>query len=90
MEPLKPTGDWSPAELEQAGREVLQVVAKYVAELENTPVLPDIGAAELRQLLDDPLPVEPERFPDIVADTERHVIPHLTLWNHRGFSPISP
>lgn len=90
MERCKPTGDWSPTELEQAGREVLRAVAKYVAELEHTPVLPDIGAADLRRLLDDPLPAEPERFSDIVADTERRVIPHLTLWNHPRFFAYFP
>ena len=71
MKTLGPTGDWRPEELEEAGSEVLRVVAKYVGELEHTPVPPNIGAAEWRALLDDPLPQEPERFPDIVADTER-------------------
>jgi hypothetical protein len=37
---LGPTGDWRPEELEEAGSEVLRVVAKYVGELEHTPVLP--------------------------------------------------
>lgn len=90
MKTLGPTGDWRPEELEEAGSEVLRVVAKYVGELEHTPVLPDIGAAELRALLDDPLPQQPERFPDIVADTERRVLPHLTLWNHPRFFAYFP
>lgn len=85
MEPMRLLGDWSPEETERAGREVLAAVTKYIAELEETPVLPDIGAEELRRLLDDPLPQEPESFSAIVQDTQRRVIPHLTLWNHPRF-----
>lgn len=88
--PMGLLGDWTPEELEQAGREVLAVVRKYVSELENTPVLPDIGAAELRRLLDDPLPQEPESFYEIVQDTQRRIIPHLTLWNHPRFFAYFP
>lgn len=90
MERMRATGDWSPQEMEEAGRHVLATVAKYVAELEETPVLPDIGAAELRQLLGDALPQQPENFADIVADTERRIIPHLTLWNHPRFFAYFP
>ncbi len=90
VERMRATGDWSPQEMEEAGRHVLATVAKYVAELEETPVLPDIGAAELRQLLGDALPQQPENFADIVADTERRIIPHLTLWNHPRFFAYFP
>lgn len=90
LEPMRPLGDWTPEEMEQAGREVLAAVKKYIAELEETPVLPDIGAAELRRLLDDPLPQEPQSFSDIVADTQRRIIPHLTLWNHPRFFAYFP
>src|SRR5690606_6961177 len=53
--------------------------------IDERPVLPSIKAQELRQLLDGPLPEEPEAFAGILADTEEKIIPHLTHWNHPNF-----
>lgn len=88
--PLGPVGEWTPDELKQNGQFVLDLIEKYMSELEHTPVLPDIGAAELRELLDDPVPQAPQAFQDIVDDTAERVIPHLTLWNHPRFFAYFP
>lgn len=88
--PLGPAGDWTPDELKQNGQLVLDLIKKYMSELEDTPVLPNIGAAELRELLDDPIPQAPEPFDRIIDDTAERVIPHLTLWNHPRFFAYFP
>src|SRR5690625_3746218 len=67
---MGPTGDWTPEQLEEAGRRVLETVRRHLEGLEETPVLPDVGARDLMELLDDPLPQQPEDFDDILQDTE--------------------
>ena len=78
-------GDWSPAELEAAGHEVLRLIRRHFEQIDQVPVLPDIDAGTLRRLLDAPLPDRPEPFDRILRDTEEKVIPHLTHWNHPNF-----
>lgn len=78
-------GDWSPADLEEAGAQVLRLIRRHFEGIEQVPVLTDAGAAALQRLLDAPLPEEPEDFAQILRDTEERVIPHLTHWNHPNF-----
>lgn len=84
------TGDWSPDEFEQAGRRVVELIRDHLDRLEDTPVLPDIGANELHRLLDGPLPEHPADFATIVEDTKQKVMPHLTQWNHPRFFAYFP
>jgi aromatic-L-amino-acid decarboxylase len=78
-------GDWTPEELEQAGREVMAAIRDYYAGIDEIPVLTDIQARDLQQLLDSPLPAEGEAFGQILADTQAKVMPHLTHWNHPNY-----
>lgn len=84
------TGDWTPEQFEQAGHLVLELIREHLQQLEETPVLPDIGAAELRQLLGGPLPEQATDFTTILTDTKTRVIPHLTKWNHPRFFAYFP
>lgn len=78
-------GDWSPAELEAAGAEVLRLIRRHFENIDRVPVSTGAGAAELRRLLDAPLPQQPEPFAEILRDTAERIIPHLTHWNHPNF-----
>lgn len=78
-------GDWTPAELEQAGHEVMAAIRDYYEHLGEIPVLTNIGARDLQRLLDSPLPTEGVPFAEILADTQQKVIPHLTHWNHPNY-----
>lgn len=80
-----PLGDWTPEELAEHGRAVLDLIADYLAHVEERPVLPSRSAQEIRDLLAGPLPDEGEPFARILADTRERVIPNLTLWNHPRF-----
>lgn len=90
LPPLGPTGDWTPEQFEEAGRQVLELIRDHLNELEDTRVLPDIGAAELRRLLDGPVPEDPGEFGQILEDTRTRVIPNLTQWNHPRFFAYFP
>jgi aromatic-L-amino-acid decarboxylase len=78
-------GDWTPEELEEAGRQVMATIADYYRHIGEIPVATDIHAADLWQLLDTPLPEQPTDFAQILAETREKVIPHLTHWNHPNF-----
>lgn len=78
-------GDWSPAEFEAAGQEVLGLIREYFAKIEEMPVLSGIGALELRRMFEAPLPEESTSFDRILAETREQVIPNLTHWNHPNF-----
>ncbi|HLN63987.1 MAG TPA: aminotransferase class V-fold PLP-dependent enzyme [Symbiobacteriaceae bacterium] len=78
-------GDWTPDELETAGRDVMAAIRDYYAHIDEIPVLTDIQARDLKQLLDSPLPEQSEPFDRILAETKANVIPHLTHWNHPNY-----
>jgi aromatic-L-amino-acid/L-tryptophan decarboxylase len=78
-------GDWSPEEFEQAGHELLHLIREHFEQIDSLPVTTQIPARDLLQLLDAPLPEDPEGFAAILADTKQKVIPHLTQWNHPNF-----
>ncbi|HYF94296.1 MAG TPA: aminotransferase class V-fold PLP-dependent enzyme [Symbiobacteriaceae bacterium] len=78
-------GDWTPAELEQAGHQVLATIRDYYANIGDVPVLTDIAARDLVRLLDAPLPEAGQPFEQILTETKEKVIPHLTHWNHPNF-----
>lgn len=81
----KRLGDWAPAELEQAGHDVLRLIREYFETIDERPVLTNIQARELQALLDSPLPDHSTAFDQILAETKANVIPHLTHWNHPNF-----
>src|SRR5690606_475540 len=83
--PMPDRGDWSPDQFEQAGQAVLRMLRDHFAAIDEVPVASSIGAAELKGLLDGPVPEEPEDFEAVLADTRTKVIPHLTHWNHPNF-----
>ena len=78
-------GDWSPEELEEAGREVFGLIRDYYETISDRPVLTDIQARDLQQLLDSPLPAEGVPFEQILSETRENVLPHLTHWNHPNY-----
>lgn len=80
-----PQGDWSPAELEAAGTELLKYLRSHFEQVDDIPVTTTISARELLALLDTPIPEQPEAFDTILSDTREKVVPHLTHWNHPDF-----
>ncbi|WP_438295879.1 hypothetical protein [Streptomyces sp. HUAS TT7] len=84
-DPAPSVGDWTPQALKENGRLLLSCLRRHFEDLRALPVTTDRSAQEIRALIDEPLPTEPEAFGDIVEQTWRDVRPHLTLWNHPRF-----
>ncbi|MEW1724587.1 pyridoxal-dependent decarboxylase [Streptomyces sp. NPDC093109] len=78
-------GDWSPEELRDNGRRVLDLLCAHQARLRSTPVEPDVHPDTVRGAIDSRLPDHPQDFTSVLDDTWHNVLPHLTLWNHPSF-----
>jgi len=80
-----PSGDIGAEELRAALHQVADMVADYLEEVENYPVLPPTVPGDvLRQLPRRP-PEEPEPLDRILSDYKSLIEPNLTHWNHPGF-----
>ncbi|WP_079031765.1 pyridoxal phosphate-dependent decarboxylase family protein [Streptomyces specialis] len=83
-------GDWPPHVLEENGALLLARLRRHFERLRETPVRVPSTPVRVRTLLDGEPPAEPEDFETVLADTFRHVVPHLVQWNHPGFHAYLP
>ncbi|NND12491.1 MAG: aspartate aminotransferase family protein [Acidimicrobiia bacterium] len=81
----------SPEEFRRHGYEVIDWITDYMKGVESLPVQPSVEPGEIRKMLPDSAPEEPEAFADIMADLDRVVVPGLLHWqspNFFGFFPV--
>jgi aromatic-L-amino-acid decarboxylase len=71
-------GDLDLGEFRRVGRDVVDAVAAYHAELSRRRVLPDVTPAEVAARFAGELPEEGERAGDLVTDWSERVAPLLT------------
>ncbi|MER6071822.1 pyridoxal-dependent decarboxylase [Streptomyces sp. NPDC001817] len=77
--------DWTPQELEDNGSLLLRRLREHFTTLRGRPVTTDRAAKEIHDLIDEPLPRGPQEFAEVLEQTWRDVLPHLTQWNHPRF-----
>ncbi|MBA2275221.1 MAG: amino acid decarboxylase, partial [Chloroflexi bacterium] len=82
---MGPSGDLPPELFREAARAVADVMADYLRDAEDYPVLPRVRPGELRAMLDGPPPEEPEPLGAILDDYRALVEPNITHWQHPGF-----
>ncbi|HEX8282102.1 MAG TPA: pyridoxal-dependent decarboxylase [Pyrinomonadaceae bacterium] len=78
-------GDMSAEEFRRYGREAVDFVADYLANLEAHPVLAQVEPGQLRSQLPASPPEMGEPMSEILADVGKLVVPALTHWNHPSF-----
>jgi aromatic-L-amino-acid decarboxylase len=81
----------TPEEFRRHGHEVVDWIADYMERVESLPVQPRVKPGDIRALLPDSAPEEPEAFGTILADIDRVVVPGLLHWqspNFFGFFPV--
>ncbi len=83
-------GDMPAAELRAALHAAADIVADYLANVEDYAVLPDLQPGELTRRLDGPPPEDPEPLEDILRDVRTEVIPNVTHWQHPGHFAYFP
>jgi aromatic-L-amino-acid/L-tryptophan decarboxylase len=78
-------GEMAPEDLRATLHAAVDVVADYLAGLDELPVLPRVAPGELTVMLDGPPPIQPEPMAAILEDARRLVVPNVTHWQHPGF-----
>ena len=78
-------GDMSPEQFREAAHATVDLLADYLAHLEDFAILPAIEPGALRDQLPREPPEGPEPVGAILADVARLVEPNATHWQHPGF-----
>jgi len=78
-------GDMSAEEFRRYGHMVVDRIARYLVEVERSPVLSRAAPGEIRASLPKAAPRAGEGMDDILADFETKILPGITHWNHPGF-----
>jgi aromatic-L-amino-acid/L-tryptophan decarboxylase len=83
-------GDMPSGELRAALHAAAELVAGYLASVEEMPVLPPVVPGQLTAALDGPPPSEPVPFAVLLEDARRLILPNVTHWQHPGFLGYFP
>jgi aromatic-L-amino-acid decarboxylase len=74
------TGDMPTTDMRAALHQMADIVADYLAGVEDYAVLPQVRPGELTDRLSGPPPEDPEPLEDILSDLRKDVIPNVTHW----------
>jgi aromatic-L-amino-acid decarboxylase len=80
----------TPEEFRRHGREVIDWIADYWERIESLPVASTVQPGDIRALLPEAAPEQPEPFEDLLADLDRVVLPGVTHWQHPGWFAYFP
>ncbi len=72
------------------GYEVIDWVADYLDSVEDRPITPAIEPGEIRAMLPDAAPEQPEPFDAILRDLDEIVMPGITHWQSPGWFAYFP
>eukprot|EP00903_Cladosiphon_okamuranus_P005441 g5426.t1 len=76
--------DWEPFRL--LGRSMIDYIADYYQAVESLPVRARVEPGYLKsRLTQHEFPSSGERWSDIMADVESHIVPGITHWQHPRF-----
>ncbi len=57
------------------GKEMIDIAADYLDNIEDRKVLPDVEPGYIRDLIPSEAPKEPEKWEDVVKNIERVIMP---------------
>ena len=83
-------GDMDVESFRRAAHEVADLMADYLATVEERPVLPRVAPGEIRARLPSTAPSGPEPLERILADYRAIIEPNVTHWQHPGFFAYFP
>jgi aromatic-L-amino-acid/L-tryptophan decarboxylase len=72
------------------GHELVDWLADHLARVPSLPVEPSVAPGQVRALLPDAAPEDPEPFAALLADLDRVVVPGLVQWQHPGWFAYFP
>ncbi|CAF0754777.1 unnamed protein product [Brachionus calyciflorus] len=72
------------------GKEMIDLVADYLENIENRQVLPSVKPGYLKDLIPSEAPAHPDKWEDLVSDIERVIMPGVTHWHSPHFHAYFP
>ncbi|KAJ7985631.1 hypothetical protein DPEC_G00354070 [Dallia pectoralis] len=78
------------SEFRRRGKEMVDLIADYMENIEQRPVYPNVEPGYLRSLIPEEAPEEPDTYEDVVKDIERVIMPGVTHWHSPYFYAYFP
>ena len=72
------------------GYEVIDWIADYMDSVEERPIVPAVEPGEIRAMMPDAAPEQPEPFEAILRDLDEIVMPGVTHWQSPGWFAYFP
>lgn len=73
-----------------AGHALVDYIADFLTHIDDRPVVPPTRPGDVRALLPEAAPEDPETWEEIMADLDRIIAPNLTQWQHPNFFAFFP
>lgn len=80
----------TPDEFRSDGYALIDLIADYLEGVGDHRIVPDIEPGDVRAMLPEHPPTEPESWADVMADIERVVVPTITHWQHPSWFAYFP
>ncbi|NNE10626.1 MAG: aspartate aminotransferase family protein [Ilumatobacter sp.] len=80
----------TPDEFRANGHALVDTIAEYLEGVGERRVVPDVEPGEVRAMLPEHPPAEPESWDDVMADVERVIMPTITHWQHPNWFAYFP
>lgn len=80
----------TPDEFRTNGYELIDMIADYLEGVGERRVVPDVAPGDVRAMLPEHPPTEPETWEAVMADVERVVVPTITHWQHPNWFAYFP
>jgi aromatic-L-amino-acid decarboxylase len=80
----------TPEEFRRNGYALIDLIADYQEHIESQRVLPDIIPGDVRAMLPEHPPSEPESWEALVADIHEVIIPNVASWQHPNWFAYFP
>uniref|UniRef100_A0A674DE40 Aromatic-L-amino-acid decarboxylase n=2 Tax=Salmo trutta TaxID=8032 RepID=A0A674DE40_SALTR len=77
-------------EFRRRGKEMVDLIADYLENIEQRTVYPDVEPGYLRSLIPEEAPEDPDTYEDVVKDIERVIMPGVTHWHSPYFYAYFP
>lgn len=77
-------------EFRTRGKEMVDYICSYMANLGNQRVTPDLEPGFLKRMLPAEAPQEAEDWDDIMKDVDQKIMPGITHWQHPRFHAYFP
>ena len=80
----------TPDEFRRNGHEMIDLIAHYLESIEDRRIVPEIEPGDVRAMLPEHPPSEPEAWDAVIADVDRVVLPGITHWQHPNWFAYFP